>query len=219
MRQYDNLERIAETVRKYYNIDKKDFIGQRRYRYLAEPRQMYCYIAKQRVREASLKSIGKFIGHKDHSTVIHAIRKVNNLFDFDKKMQQDYKDINQTLDNAERDPVEVVLEFIRKTLPMDTDLALKIESKILEIKTMTPQYELYLITLRALSLMDELNLPEKGVKKSMRGLNRFAEEVQEKMEDVSSEAHERSVHNFNVVLNSIDNEVLGFPIGELKVEK
>lgn len=84
---------------------------------------------------------------------------------------------------------------------------------------LTPQYELYLITLRALSIMDELNLPEKGIKKSMRGLNRFAEEVQETMEEVSSEAHQRSVHNFNVVLNSIDNEVLGLPIGELKVEK
>jgi len=84
---------------------------------------------------------------------------------------------------------------------------------------MSTQYELYLITLRALSLMDELNLPEKGIKKSMRGLNRFAEEVQEMMENASSEAHQRSVHNFNVVLNSIDDEVLGLPIGELIIEK
>lgn len=84
---------------------------------------------------------------------------------------------------------------------------------------MTPQYELYLITIRALSLMDEINLPEKGVKKSMRGLNRFAEELQQELEDMSSEAHQRSVHNFNVVLDSIDDEVLGLPIGELKVEK
>ena len=128
------LEGIAEAVRKYYNIDKEDFLSQRRFRYLAEPRQMYCYISRKRVKDASLKSIGRFIGHKDHSTVIHAIRKINDLFDFDKKMQQDYKDITKILDTAERDPIEVVLEFIRKTLPMDTDLALEIERKVLELK-------------------------------------------------------------------------------------
>ncbi len=83
----------------------------------------------------------------------------------------------------------------------------------------SPEYELYLITIRALSLMDEINLPENGIKKSMRGLNIFAEDMQEKMEQISSEAHERSVHNFNVVLNSIDDEVLGLPIGELIIEK
>ena len=128
------LEEIADTVCRHYKLDKKDFLGQRRFRYLAEPRQMYCYISRKRVKDASLKSIGKFIGHKDHSTVIHAIRKINNLFDFDKKMQEDYKDITKILDTADRDPVEVVLEFIRKTLPMDTDLALKIEGKILELR-------------------------------------------------------------------------------------
>jgi len=83
----------------------------------------------------------------------------------------------------------------------------------------SPEYELYLITIRALSLMDEINLPENGIKKSMRGLNIFAEDMQENMERISSEAHERSVHNFNVVLNSIDDEVLGLPIGELIIEK
>ena len=128
------LEEIANTVCRYYKLDKEDFLSQRRYRYLAEPRQMYCYISRKRVTDASLKSIGRFIGHKDHSTVIHAIRKINDLFDFDKKMQQDYKDITKILDTAERDPIEVVLEFIRKTLPMDTDLALEIERKVLELK-------------------------------------------------------------------------------------
>ncbi len=134
MNPYDKLEDIADTVRKYYNIDKKDFIGVRRYRYLAEPRQMYCYISRQRVKEASLSSIGRFIGHKDHSTVIHAIRKINDLLPLEKKMQEDYKQINKTIDSIERDPVDLVLEFIRKTLPMDTDLALEIERKVLEVR-------------------------------------------------------------------------------------
>lgn len=128
------LEEIADTVCRYYKLDKKDFLGQRRFRYLAEPRQMYCYISRKRVKDASLKSIGRFIGHKDHSTVIHAVRKINNLFAFDKGMRRDYEDITNILDTAEGDPIEVVLEFIRKTLPMDTDLALKIEGKILELR-------------------------------------------------------------------------------------
>lgn len=128
------LEEIADTVCRHYKLNKKDFISQRRFRYLAEPRQMYCYISRQRVNDASLKSIGKFIGHKDHSTVIHAIKKINDLLPIEKKMKQDYEQIKKILDTIKRDPVEVVLEFIRRTLPMDTDLALKIESKILEIR-------------------------------------------------------------------------------------
>jgi chromosomal replication initiator protein len=131
------LEEIADTVCRYYKLDKKDFLGQRRFRHLAEPRQMYCYISRKRVKDASLKSIGRFIGHKDHSTVIHAVRKINNLFDFDKKIREDYKGITKILDTFEKDPVEVVLEFIRTTLPMDTDLALEIERKVMDVRKST----------------------------------------------------------------------------------
>ena len=128
------LEEIADTVCRHYKLDKKDFLGQRRFRYLAEPRQMYCYISRKRVKDASLKSIGKFIGRNHGPPATIPIRKINDLFDFDKKMQEDYKDITKILDTADRNPVEVVLEFIRKTLPMDTDLALEIERKVLELK-------------------------------------------------------------------------------------
>jgi chromosomal replication initiator protein len=128
------LEEIAETVRKYYKIEKKDFIGESRYRYLAEPRQMYCYISKKRLNKVGLKSIARFIGDRDHSTVIHAIRKIDTLIDFEKEMQEDYKEINKILDDYDEDPIEVVLEFIRRTLPMDTDLALEIERKVMEIR-------------------------------------------------------------------------------------
>ena len=84
---------------------------------------------------------------------------------------------------------------------------------------MKPEYELYLITLRALSLIEEMELPENGLKRSIRGLNRFAEGSADVVEKVSSEAHERSVHNFNVIMNAIDNETLELPIGNLTIEK
>ena len=38
------------------------------------------------------------------------------------------------------------------------------------------------------------------------------------LEDMDSEAHERIIHNFNVIMDSIDHEVLSTPIGELTVE-
>ena len=83
----------------------------------------------------------------------------------------------------------------------------------------SPEYELYLITLRALSLMDEIMLPENSLKKATRSINRFVEQSSEAVEKVSTVAHERSVHNFNVIMNSIDNETLELPIGSLTIEK
>lgn len=81
------------------------------------------------------------------------------------------------------------------------------------------EYEIYLLTLRALSLLEEIGTPENSLKKSIRGLNRFVEGANETMEKVSTDAHQNSVHNFNVILNSIDHETLELPIGTLTIEK
>jgi hypothetical protein len=81
-----------------------------------------------------------------------------------------------------------------------------------------PQLELYLLSVRALSLIDELEIGG-SIKKAYRTLERTTRESGENLEYVSSEAHARAVHNFNVVLNAVDSDVLEMPIGELKVEK
>jgi len=83
---------------------------------------------------------------------------------------------------------------------------------------MTKEYELYLLSVRALSLITELEI-EGSIKKAFRTLERFTNQFGGDMEQVSPAAHERSVHNFNVILNSIDQNILEIPIGELKLEK
>lgn len=128
------LEDIADVVCNYYKITRPQFEGQRRYRFLAEARQMYCYIAKKEIESSSLRIIGKRIGNKDHSTVIHSIKKIDNFLTFDKKIQREYNEIMEIINAKKIDPIDAILEYIRYALPMDTDLALEIERKVLEFK-------------------------------------------------------------------------------------
>lgn len=83
---------------------------------------------------------------------------------------------------------------------------------------MTKEYELYLLSVRALSLITELEI-KGSIKKAYRTLERITNDFGGKMEEISSEAHERSVHNFNLIMDFVDNEILEMPIGELKLEK
>lgn len=83
---------------------------------------------------------------------------------------------------------------------------------------MSPEYELYLLSVRALSIIDELELKD-NMRKSYRTLERVTTDIGKNIEMISSDAHERSVHNFNVILNSIDDEILKVPIGGLTIKK
>jgi hypothetical protein len=84
-----------------------------------------------------------------------------------------------------------------------------------------PQDELllYLMSSYMLDKLDNIDAKANSLTKSIRGINRFAERTADVLEGVSSEAHQRIVHNFNVIMNAIDKDTLEIPIGELKVEK
>ncbi len=69
------VDYIQYTVANYYNIDQNDFKIQRKTSDIAFPRQIAMYLSKQ-LTGLSLKDIGKEFGGKDHSTVIYAIKKV-----------------------------------------------------------------------------------------------------------------------------------------------
>jgi len=69
------VERIAERVGGYFRVDPGDLQSRRRYRNVLLPRQVGMYLARQ-LTELSLDQIGQYFGGRDHSTVLHACRKV-----------------------------------------------------------------------------------------------------------------------------------------------
>ena len=76
------VDYIQNVVAKYYNLNQNDFKIQRKTSDIAFPRQIAMYLSKQ-LTGSSLKEIGKEFGGKDHSTVIYAIKKIEDTMNID----------------------------------------------------------------------------------------------------------------------------------------
>ena len=74
------LVQITDVVTSYYNLQLKDLQSRRRHKSVTEPRQICMWLARKRTR-FSLEEIGGFFGGRDHTTVIHSIRTVDNRRD------------------------------------------------------------------------------------------------------------------------------------------
>lgn len=82
------LENIQKMVAEYYKIRVSDLLSKRRSRMVARPRQLAMALAKE-LTEHSLPEIGEAFGGRDHTTVLHACRKINELCDTDLKLKED----------------------------------------------------------------------------------------------------------------------------------
>ena len=91
-----SISNIKKTVAQYYNIRVTDLDSQRRTRSLARPRQMAMALAKE-LTNHSLPEIGDEFGGRDHTTVLHAQRKIAELRDSDPKIDEDYRILLRTL--------------------------------------------------------------------------------------------------------------------------
>ncbi|HUP90698.1 MAG TPA: chromosomal replication initiator protein DnaA, partial [Solimonas sp.] len=89
------VENIKKTVATYYNIRLADLSSPRRTRSLARPRQIAMALAKE-LTQHSLPEIGEQFG-KDHTTVLHACRKVAELREGDIKIREDYENLQRQL--------------------------------------------------------------------------------------------------------------------------
>lgn len=89
------IENIKRTVATYYNIRVADLSSARRTRSLARPRQIAMSLAKE-LTQHSLPEIGEAFG-KDHTTVLHACRKVKELRVEDLKIREDYENLQRQL--------------------------------------------------------------------------------------------------------------------------
>lgn len=89
------IDNIKRTVTTYYNIRVADLNSQRRTRSLARPRQMAMSLAKE-LTQHSLPEIGEAFG-RDHTTVLHACRKIAELRENEVKYQEDYENLLRQL--------------------------------------------------------------------------------------------------------------------------
>ncbi|MEJ2534242.1 MAG: chromosomal replication initiator protein DnaA [Gammaproteobacteria bacterium] len=82
------IENIQKTVCEYYKLRAADLLSRRRTRTIARPRQMAMALSKE-LTEHSLPEIGEAFGGRDHTTVLHACRKIEELCDTDGRIRED----------------------------------------------------------------------------------------------------------------------------------
>jgi chromosomal replication initiator protein len=82
------IENIQKAVAEYYKLRISDLLSRRRPRAIARPRQMAMALCKE-LTDHSLPEIGKAFGGRDHTTVLHACRKIEELCDTDGRIRED----------------------------------------------------------------------------------------------------------------------------------
>ena len=82
------IEEIQRVVARHYNVSKQDLLSNRRTRTIVKPRQIAMYLAKT-MTPRSLPEIGRRFGGRDHTTVLHAVRKIEGLTGEDTKLAQE----------------------------------------------------------------------------------------------------------------------------------
>ncbi len=91
-----SIENIQKTVADYCKIRYSDLLSKKRTRTIARPRQMAMSLAKE-LTNHSLPEIGAAFGGRDHTTVMHACKKINELKETDARIQEDYNNLLRML--------------------------------------------------------------------------------------------------------------------------
>ena len=90
------IDNIQKTVAEYYKIKVADLLSKRRSRSVARPRQIAMALSKE-LTNHSLPEIGDAFGGRDHTTVLHACRKVKDLREETHDIKEDYSNLIRTL--------------------------------------------------------------------------------------------------------------------------
>jgi chromosomal replication initiator protein len=91
-----SVENIQKTAAEYYKIRLSDLLGKSRSRSFARPRQLAMALAKD-LTDRSLPEIGRVFGGRDHTTVLHACKKINDLRESDPDVSEDYNNLKRIL--------------------------------------------------------------------------------------------------------------------------
>ena len=90
------VENIQKTVAEYYKIRVADLLSKRRSRSIARPRQVAMALAKE-LTSHSLPEIGDAFGGRDHTTVLHACKRIKELRESETRVGEDYSNLLRTL--------------------------------------------------------------------------------------------------------------------------
>jgi len=87
-------DKILQIVSEYYGINKNDILQRTRKVHIVEKRQMLHYVLRE---QYSFERIAFLTGY-DHSTIIHSVKTIENYFETDKRVKQDYLNIIGLMD-------------------------------------------------------------------------------------------------------------------------
>ena len=90
------IDDILRTVSKHYGVNRGDLLSGRRNRSIVRPRQIGMYLAKL-LTSRSLPEIGRRFGNRDHTTVLHAIRKIEQLMNDDTQLREEIELLKRLL--------------------------------------------------------------------------------------------------------------------------
>ena len=90
------IDDILRTASKHYGVNRGDRLSGRRNRSIVRPRQIGMYLAKQ-LTSRSLPEIGRRFGNRDHTTVLHAIRKIEQLMSDDTQLREEIELLKRLL--------------------------------------------------------------------------------------------------------------------------
>lgn len=90
------IDSIQKTVAEYFKVRTADLLSAKRSRSIARPRQIAMTLAKELTKH-SLPEIGSAFGGRDHTTVLHATRKIRELRDSDPTLEEDFRNLLRSL--------------------------------------------------------------------------------------------------------------------------
>jgi chromosomal replication initiator protein len=92
------IEDILRIVSRHFGVSKGDLLSQRRHRSVVWPRQIGMYLAKQ-MTARSLPEIGRRFGNRDHTTVLHAIRKIEGVLTDNPRLRDELDELKKLLNS------------------------------------------------------------------------------------------------------------------------
>lgn len=107
------IKEIVDVVAEYYSLNSSEICMKSRKREIVQPRQIAMFFAKKMTKH-SLAQIAFEIGQKDHATVLHASKTVQNLMDTDRKYCQSIEEIWDII--LERHPASAAFSASRDSL-------------------------------------------------------------------------------------------------------
>ena len=90
------VDEIQKTVAEHFNLKQADLLSERRTRIIARPRQIAMYLCKQ-LTTRSYPDIGRRFGGRDHTTVLHGVRRIEEMMPADDQIARDVETLTRKL--------------------------------------------------------------------------------------------------------------------------